>query len=1051
MAAKLITCQAVDYDGNVLSGAKLSVYEAGTTTRRNIYKTADLASGTSETNPAIATSSGAIAVWVDDAAGNVKVTLTNSAETTTYFNQDNLDLSTSGNFLIFPLGGSGVAQFESLTLGGSVSFSGVTTDPNADRLMFWDDSASQVAWLTASTGLTLTGTALTVSANLQALESTPLTTDELSQLQNIGATTISAGQWGYLGGATAHGGALMASASASVTRTLLNLDNLDNTSDADKPISTATQTALNAKLDSSSYTAADVRAKVEAATDSNVFTDADHTKLNGIESGATADQTGAEIKAAYEGEANTNAFTDAEKAKLGAIPSDADATPARFEDLDAAFAAAGNGDVVRKATDGSGYDFAAGLSPTGTMATQDADSVNIDGGAIDNAAIGATTPATGAFTSITVNRNDGAPLAALGGNAGTYRYARFSSGGSARWDAGLTDGAESGSNAGSDFFLNRFDDTGGYLGRAIGISRQTGRVSLDGGLTSSSDVELDGGAALSRKGEKVFNVKAFGAKGDGRTVSDAAVSVSTPTVLVSATISFTSADVGKKVVLRGAGPATTIDGSGPSSLYTTIASVVNATTAITADPVSVSAGNADLFVGTDDTAAINAAIAALVDGSTLYFPPGRYAASGIDIANKSLIEISGERAELWQAGAEANTLFHVQSSCENVLLRGLRFRGFAAVRDRTNGRFSGVHARLDASHSQYVDLEASGAADFGIFIGQNASALTSYVRLVSCRSYDNVGDGFHFGHLDEFTVTDCHAWGNGDDNFGLVGYEAAAAPLKNGTLSQCTAKGGEYRGFLIKHCENVTLADCRAEENRGAGFEINVFRDDSGAQTGFLTHYNDNVNINNFVGRNNAKDFSSAGAGIYHVNTVNIQGLNIQDSGTSGGNECSNIIIFNVLNCFIRGGFNRMSRAGGGQGIFYWNQNSFEGRDHRFIEASYDNPDAGSTEQISINDVDFRMEVSVAGRYDIWLLPNAGSAGGQDNKIDKISAVTITGNRSGSYKGDQVGDAQAVIRVDPAKVDFLDVGQTDVRNSADNGTETVKSNRNVFGHGVHLG
>ena len=34
-----------------------------------------------------------------------------------------------------------------------------------------------------------------------------------------------------------------------------------------------------------------VRDKVNAATDSNTFTDADHSKLNGIESGATADQT----------------------------------------------------------------------------------------------------------------------------------------------------------------------------------------------------------------------------------------------------------------------------------------------------------------------------------------------------------------------------------------------------------------------------------------------------------------------------------------------------------------------------------------------------------------------------------------------------------------------------------------------------------------------------------------------------------------------------------------------------------------------------------------
>ena len=42
-------------------------------------------------------------------------------------------------------------------------------------------------------------------------------------------------------------------------------------------------------------TAAEIRTLVESASDSNVFTDADHSKLNGIESGATADQTASEI------------------------------------------------------------------------------------------------------------------------------------------------------------------------------------------------------------------------------------------------------------------------------------------------------------------------------------------------------------------------------------------------------------------------------------------------------------------------------------------------------------------------------------------------------------------------------------------------------------------------------------------------------------------------------------------------------------------------------------------------------------------------------------
>jgi len=51
----------------------------------------------------------------------------------------------------------------------------------------------------------------------------------------------------------------------------------------------------------------------------NNFTDDDHSKLDGIEANATADQTGAEIKSAYEAESDTNAFTDTLKNKLDGI------------------------------------------------------------------------------------------------------------------------------------------------------------------------------------------------------------------------------------------------------------------------------------------------------------------------------------------------------------------------------------------------------------------------------------------------------------------------------------------------------------------------------------------------------------------------------------------------------------------------------------------------------------------------------------------------------------------------------------------------------------
>ena len=68
-----------------------------------------------------------------------------------------------------------------------------------------------------------------------------------------------------------------------------------------------------------------VRDKVNAATDSNTFTDADHSKLNGIESSATADQTAAEIRTLVESASNSNVFTDADHTKLNGIETSATA------------------------------------------------------------------------------------------------------------------------------------------------------------------------------------------------------------------------------------------------------------------------------------------------------------------------------------------------------------------------------------------------------------------------------------------------------------------------------------------------------------------------------------------------------------------------------------------------------------------------------------------------------------------------------------------------------------------------------------------------------
>jgi len=78
-------------------------------------------------------------------------------------------------------------------------------------------------------------------------------------------------------------------------------------------------------------TNAEIRAAVEAATDSNVFTDADHSKLNAIEASATADQTASEIRTLVESASDSNVFTDADHSKLNAIEASATADQTNAE------------------------------------------------------------------------------------------------------------------------------------------------------------------------------------------------------------------------------------------------------------------------------------------------------------------------------------------------------------------------------------------------------------------------------------------------------------------------------------------------------------------------------------------------------------------------------------------------------------------------------------------------------------------------------------------------------------------------------------------------
>lgn len=120
----------------------------------------------------------------------------------------------------------------------------------------------------------------------------------------------------------------------------------------------------------------------------------------------------------------------------------------------------------------------------------------------------------------------------------------------------------------------------------------------------------------------VANVKDFGAKGDGKRVTDA-VLTSGSGVVTSATAAFTPADVGKLANAWKEGGTATI-------ALGTIASYQSATQVTLSNNASSSASGCILRWGTDDRTAINDALAAVVNrgGGRVYIPRGIYKLSG---------------------------------------------------------------------------------------------------------------------------------------------------------------------------------------------------------------------------------------------------------------------------------------------------------------------------------------------------------------------------------------------------------------------------------------
>lgn len=164
------------------------------------------------------------------------------------------------------------------------------------------------------------------------------------------------------------------------------------------------------------------------------------------------------------------------------------------------------------------------------------------------------------------------------GTAATLRGYSIRTAGTARWLLAGDTTAEGGSNAGTDFVLRRYSDAGSLLGTAITVTRSTGAVSLEAGLTIGGNLTLSSDAAFAS------------ASGPTSTLSVGFRGV--PQNQQNSSYTLVLADAGRHIYSANTGAQTVTIPTNASVAFpigTTIALFNNGTTAITISTTGITA------------------------------------------------------------------------------------------------------------------------------------------------------------------------------------------------------------------------------------------------------------------------------------------------------------------------------------------------------------------------------------------------------------------------------------------------------------------------------
>lgn len=232
---------------------------------------------------------------------------------------------------------------------------------------------------------------------------------------------------------------------------------------------------------------------------------------------------------------------------------------------------------------------------------------------------------------------------------------------------------------------------------------------------------------------------------------------------------------------------------------------------------------------TDDTSAIQSAVSAVTNNSTLYFPAGTYlcnpGTAGLSgFTSKSYVTVAGDG--MFSSIIKSSTgsqVLNFATSCDHIVVRDIMLNGGCTARK------AGQQAlKMNASNSSITRVAVINSGEYAITAGQDSgTTIVNNVTVQNCYVGLNFADGINFGYVSNGIISDNIVDGSDDDCIavGRSQVEGAQYYARNIIVSNniCRARTDLAttwgRGIYLWSCRDVIVCGNLIENTKQDGIK----------------------------------------------------------------------------------------------------------------------------------------------------------------------------------------------------------------------------------------